>query len=68
MNEYSIYHWMGAGWYAPRQENGGTNYYWCGDNIHEEPDTYPMGLGTPRWLDVPPPPHVNVEVKRPVHP
>jgi hypothetical protein len=51
MNACEVYHWMGAGWYAPRQEHGDIVYYWCGDNRNREPDTYPMGLGTPEWFD-----------------
>ena len=45
---------IGPGWYAPRQERGALWYYWCGENLTQEPDTYPMRLGAPVWCDVPP--------------
>ena len=62
----SIYHWMGAGWYAPRGERNTIVYYWCGDNRTQEPDTYHMGLGTPEWLDKQPEASNAVEVKLPI--
>ena len=52
--------WQGAGWYAPRAESGSVWYYFCGSSPAQEPDTYPMGLGTPDWFDAPP---VGWEVK-----
>ena len=59
----NIYHWIGAGWYAPRQENGAVWYYWCGDNKAQEPNTYPMGLGTPEWMDEQPAQTDTTEVR-----
>ncbi len=49
MNEAT--RWQGAGWYAPRQENGEVRYFWCGDDRTQEPDTYSIGLGAPEWCD-----------------
>lgn len=45
--------WMGAGWYAPRQESGEVRLYWCGGDRNQEPDTYTMGLGSPEWMESP---------------
>ena len=46
--------WIGAGWYAPRQESGEVRYYFCGENPSQEPNTYPMGLGTAEWFSAVP--------------
>jgi hypothetical protein len=59
----AVYYWMGPGWYAPRGEAGAVCYYWCGSDRTAEPDTYPMGLGTPEWLDEQPATSAGVEVK-----
>lgn len=58
----TIIMWIGAGWYAPRQEGGAVWYYVCGEDCNHEPDTYSRGLGTPTWYDEPP---AEMEVKRP---
>ncbi len=60
---HHIYHWLGAGWYAPRYERNTFVYYWCGDNREQKPDTYPMNLGTPDWFDAQPVTNGATEVK-----
>lgn len=59
----TIIMWIGAGWYAPRQEGGAVWWYWCGGDRTEEPNTYPMGLGTPEWIYLKPLVSELVEVK-----
>lgn len=53
------YEWEGPGWYAPRAVENHVTFFCCGGPYDREPNTYPMGLGTPEYLADRPSDHDN---------